>query len=70
MLFPFYRFSTRKHARKRPCRPTYAETHGNELKLEVTNVKGKATPGSNALISNEYVDTTTVGTGVVIRFVK
>ncbi|MBT0723455.1 hypothetical protein HH682_03150 [Rosenbergiella sp. S61] len=45
-------------------------TQGNGLKLKVKNAKGNATTGGNALISNEYVDTTTVGNGDVIIFVR
>jgi len=43
-------------------------TNGVGLKLKVKNAKGNATTGwnANALISNDYVDTTTVGNGAVI----
>lgn len=49
---------------------TDAGTLGTGLKLKVKNAKGNATTGGNALISNEYVDTTTVGNGAVIIFVR
>lgn len=45
-------------------------TNGVGLKLKVKNAKGNAITGGNALISNEYVDTTTVGNGAVIIFVR
>lgn len=47
---------------------TDAGTPGTGLKLKVKNARGNATTGWNAntLISNEYVDVTTVGKGAVI----
>lgn len=49
---------------------TDAGTHGTGLKLKVKNAKGNAITGGNTLISNEYVDTTTVGSGAIIIFVR
>ncbi|XGI79109.1 hypothetical protein ACED16_18970 [Enterobacter hormaechei] len=51
---------------------TDAGTPGTGLKLKVKNARGNATTGWNAntLISNEYVDTTTVGNGAVIISVR
>jgi hypothetical protein len=43
--------------------------NGVGLKLKVKNAKGNAITRGNALISNKYVDTTTVGNGAVIIFV-
>lgn len=49
---------------------TDAGANGVGLKLKVKNATGNAISGGNFLISNEYVKTTTVGTGAVIIFVN
>ncbi|WP_183135679.1 hypothetical protein, partial [Pseudomonas savastanoi] len=51
---------------------TDAGTQGIGLRLKVKNARGNATTGgdANALISNEYVDTTTVGNGALIISVR